>query len=330
MGAAEWARMRQASPTMGAMPAFRRILSRSPDWLLPDSPKTQARVGRITRLAATPGLSGIALNHIAPPGLFSGTGFEERVMDGLLFADVGYTPAARAAFVRKQGTDPADFPFPLMSLFIGSMFLGNHPYLKIEGGMGPIMGQQGENSDPTFATVNEWLKERRAGVQILLTKVYKGVTKARPNLPIWAPDTGWMRRSMSVPIGATWWGTWDNPDRLPGTEASPSRVRGDSEEPPPTLDESARKTSRSTYRTLSFSGWQIQDEFEDGFSLLMQTEEEERTLFAYFLANELKPLRDPKQAGRWNGCLLDLSDRTYKSAMGLFAVLPKITSASQK
>lgn len=330
MGSAEWARMRQQSPIMGAMPAFRRILARSPDWLLPDSPKAQARVARITRLAATPGLSGIALNHIAPPGLFSGTGFEERVMDGLLFADVGYTPAVRAAFVRKQGTDPADFPFPLMSLFIGSMFIGNHPYLKMDESIGPMLGAgSSENKDPMFATINEWLKERRTLTQALLTKVYQGVTKARPNLPLWTPDTGWIRRNMNVPTGASWWGTWDSPDRLPGSEPAPSRFRNGEEEqaPPPSLDETAHKTSRAIYRTLSFSGWQIQDEFEEGFSLLMQTEDEERTLFGYFLANELKPLRDSKQTGRWNGYMLDLSDRPYKSAMGLFAVLPKATAA---
>ena len=40
--------------------------------------------------------------------------------------------------------------------------------------------------------------------------------------------------------------------------------------------------------------------------------------------------REPDQAGRWNGYLLDLSDRPYKTAMGLLNVLPKTTAAPVK
>lgn len=158
-------------------------------WRVP-GPQEEARIETFFRkLAAVPGLTGIALKHTGGPG-FAG---EKQGGDGIDFGgEVGFTLERRLAFLRKEGYDPID-------LGEYSYALQKRPELLFF----PVA-----NESPAQ---KRWLAFRHKEVADRLTRLYGAVQQVNPKLPLFIND----RVSDYASGNTMWFGSWDAANRLP-------------------------------------------------------------------------------------------------------------------
>lgn len=138
-------------------------------WLAPGAPKLADALGeRVARLARTPGLSGIVLRDVLPPGYRDRTANPNRANpDWRVYgaaASLGYTLENRLAFLREKGADPVD----IVDYFVS-----------------------GRNSVPYFPTVengdelaNEWAAWRNDQAAARLNALAAIVRSTRADLPL--------------------------------------------------------------------------------------------------------------------------------------------------
>lgn len=101
--AREWAARREVRDRAKRLPGFGTLAERiaAADWITPESVDPNAVAARVRRLLAIPGVAGVALTDLDPPG------YQQPSSGGVRWAGSA-TIDARAAAIRKIGIDPAD------------------------------------------------------------------------------------------------------------------------------------------------------------------------------------------------------------------------------
>ncbi|MES2462405.1 MAG: hypothetical protein V4671_17615, partial [Armatimonadota bacterium] len=176
-------------------------------WVRPDSPGLSERLAkRLSEIARTPGLSGMALLDTAPPGysmpppsrFFSGQ--DNKIA-------VGYTPAARVAFIRSVGFDPIDIH---PGAYVGTVdlrlpfFADEQPQFLMAP---PEPRPTGVNSEA------EWNRFRVETVTRSLASLYRSLKSSLPQVeggfPLYLQnlDTG--------TNGYGWFSRWEKGDAVP-------------------------------------------------------------------------------------------------------------------
>lgn len=194
-------------------PQLPALLARySEDWRRPDLPATQTELsGRLVAVAATPGLAGLVLDDIAAPG-YADPG-DERTLDVEGGAwDLGYTPALRLAFLRREGIDPVDVPpldYKNHNLYRSDLSLPFFPgggFEKRRAGGGEIAPDPGQRRP-----LGRWKSLRYETNVRLLSALFAAVRAARPDLPLLVRSRS---DSYENDFGS-WFALWDKPDVLP-------------------------------------------------------------------------------------------------------------------
>jgi hypothetical protein len=205
----EMARRRVASYIAAKVDPASSPLTRQPvyDWT---APGTAGIAGRITRrlseVAATPGVSGMVLLDISPPGYnlpLSDKPVSLRVPQSTSNTTVGYTPSSRAAFIRSSGIDPIDIT---SNMAAGSTRL-RLPFLD-----------SGFNTAPETASANastsQWNQFRSVIISKTLTDLrdplMASLPKAEGDFPVYLQNLD----ADSTTAGG-WFFRWEKKDALP-------------------------------------------------------------------------------------------------------------------
>lgn len=174
---------------------------------------------RIARLGKTPGVAGLILSHLLPPGYiadpYNNPQYEEANA-------VGYTPEARLAFLRTSGYDPVDFSSTTLD-FRASLY-DAHRGIPFFGALDPPYTERPDGKygpdpkvpNPRFA----WNQYRHAQALPHLVKLHGLLRAELPRTPLLVMAEG--SRGNVLYIGA--WEKADKPPLLPpvvsgGTES---------------------------------------------------------------------------------------------------------------
>jgi hypothetical protein len=183
-------------------------------WLRPDGANRDALTARLSELARTPGLAGLALTDTAAPGYNTPEG-EGAIRTTAVGNDFGYTPEARLAFLRAHGYDPVDLSaVTLVGVDLALPFYpdaGRPPRAPV----GPYAAAL-PAAGSAEAALRDWNLARYQTGADLLAGVHAALRRAAPGLPLYLAA----RPSPVVSLGGTgWFGSWDRPDRLPYPKA---------------------------------------------------------------------------------------------------------------
>ncbi|MES2459205.1 MAG: hypothetical protein V4671_01385, partial [Armatimonadota bacterium] len=193
------------------------------DWLLPDAPSTAARiVSRLSKLAGTPGLAGIALTDLLAPGYRIPAG--EASFFTASYSDMGYTPTRRIAAIKAFGCDPVDIvlnrgyvtsdaPGPFLIEGTAQQIGARVTHQLRAQKRGP--GEKSKTDDlATLADaspLSAWNALRFRAGNDLLDRIYSTLSKATKGQPesfsLYLQNIGDTNRG--------WFGTWDQRDKLP-------------------------------------------------------------------------------------------------------------------
>jgi hypothetical protein len=265
--------------------SFRRRMAKYRNWMTPDPAVGTAREKQILAVAAVPGLAGITLRNTGGPGYTGPTeGGDGIWTNGAL----GYTPAQRLAFLRKEGVDPIDLAErqyyldlpPDLPFFSTNDF---QPRYK-------LVGEQMVQDTAYTPAPRAWQLYRETLDRELLTALYTNIRKAYPNLPLYMDD----RVSSFTEPNTSWYGSWDAADKLPKNPIY--RAEGE-------MRAAARSTSKTVllhYEKRSSSG-----------------KPDEATLFARTVERVAG-----NAAKDWNGMVLDLSELPLADCLRLLGGIP--------
>jgi hypothetical protein len=248
------------------------------DWRRPDMPETLAALrSRLTALTAIPGLSALALDDAIPPGYEALRRMPEEQESFFPISmslgdetnNLGYTPEARLAFLRKEGVDPIDLTPSarmggvrnvslLLPFFSDDRFLpvpppdeqGNVMFLMDGDTMIPArrnfsgMASSGEGgrvrptrpSDPGDEFALKWRQMRIATRTRLLTDLFAALHQKPLTIPVYL--WGQSPSARLYDFGG-WFGTWDRADGLPVDSMNRA------------LDATARQNSKTILYALS-------------------------------------------------------------------------------
>lgn len=182
---------------------WRERFARRGDWLRIDSPELRAAAAkRVTDIAAVPGIAGMVLRDMAPPGyLDSGKGQFPVTREGW---DFGLTPAYRLAFLRQEGIDPIDIAMLNMGSFSGHWNLPFFPSEKLQ----PQFVSDGANvvRMPGRTVVQRWNGFRYEQNREWLAEVFGEIRGKAPSLPVLA-EGAWSTDYPMIPARFVHWET---------------------------------------------------------------------------------------------------------------------------
>lgn len=228
----------------GAVPPTQRLALVQPYdyWLNLDTPTHAQLIRRLTELAGTPGLAGIALLDTTPPGYEALLASEREALGDaqgpyLGTVALGYTPELRLAFLRKEGVDPVDLVLPaketvtLVDIELGLTYRKPDlqlPFFPDDNAQPSGYPTRTSDMEPLLP---QWDAVRRNANKHFLHKVFTAVRSVSPNIPL-------LLRNVPVwPGQGEWWGSWDRPDVLP-------RSTSRSAPSPEAMAQTARSQSR--------------------------------------------------------------------------------------
>jgi hypothetical protein len=145
------------------------------DWASPGAAGLPERIARrLSEIAATPGVSGLALMDASPPGYNLPSPLPDeanplRPVQHEALTNVGYNPLARVAFIRSAGFDPIDM---MSDTFAGNVDLSP---LFFRPGVGSMLP-----ADSAAKSVTEWNRFRSEIIAKALADLYVRLTKSLP------------------------------------------------------------------------------------------------------------------------------------------------------
>ena len=162
------------------------------DWLRGDLIEVRARVAsKVSAIAKVPGLTGIALTDLLPPGY---VGADPAGIGGF-----GYNDAMRLDFLRKYGVDPIDLsPLQQGQFRVADYFYGEYqlPFFTDYGLTGKYSNSSsvynGVSSDYLGAkdAAEKWLEYRTSIAREFTLSLARSLRTAAPSVPLYAYRLG--------------------------------------------------------------------------------------------------------------------------------------------
>lgn len=287
---------RLRSQYLSRYPGMRFGLEKQGDWVLPDAPQTLPRLKRqLLEIAATPGLSGIALVDTAAMGY--GTKGDTQYFTPVQIAEFGYTPARRLAFLRAHGCDPLDIQPTNIGMGGGMVNLTLPFFDDINARIIDLGGYFGP--DPNSASPRKhWNVMRYEANAKVLASLHEALRAAYPRLTL----------VMREQTTGSWFGTWDKADVLPARNINyyaPGQ---------PSEAQSARQQSRRVLRYLPYiAGYPAALPYMPS---MPDIRPDSPQAFAHFVSQNF--VYDKEQ---WDGVVLDLSGVAVPKALTLLGGL---------
>ncbi len=299
----------QATETDPALARYQ--LRNARDWVRPTVPALAARLARnLAAVAATPGLSGMALLDTAPPGygatprntMFAGTAARP---------ELGYTAAARAGFIRTAGYDPIDLE---PSLNFGNVDR-RLPFFTADNQFG---GNPFDTAAINATPSGQWYKFRTELISQTLKELHGPLMKALPQLPGGFP-VYLQNLDAGGPFGGDWFSLWEKPDGLP---SRPEPAPGASPFPLPNAPAPAG---------IALFALPHRDPAPSPYPSVMATSQAPPPAPAVQFARGVNGVLNQSGKAGWKGLVLDFSDVSVDRAIEALAnIVPAATKAAPK
>jgi hypothetical protein len=210
------------------------------DLLRIDAPEVTARLrSRLSALAQTPGLAGLAFDDTAAPGYEDPGTNDPTRYDYQGVGGFGFTPGLRLRFLRQASIDPVDLNAESRGGVLEVPFLPG-PQRTFPGRSANGSGSNVPQTNPA----RTWAALRFETNRRFLADLYAGLRRdARPDLPLFLAERG------SGEMGPTWFGLWERPDALPRLDWASSGGA-----PPSPQQQARRFSSRNLMRIAPWLG----------------------------------------------------------------------------
>lgn len=160
------------------------------NWACPILPATEKILtGAVRRLAATPGVAVLVLRGTSGPGYDHPPGVIGDFTNGI---EVGYTPAMRLAFLRRDHVDPVDLPYVARDI--------NEP----NGSLLPGFDDGAAAETGITEAKSDWDQFRFEANRELMKRLLAAGREAG------GPQVRFLVREVGYPM-QTWYGLWDDP-----------------------------------------------------------------------------------------------------------------------